>query len=348
MLVQQETNSHDNFVNSINSEQTRRIYEYSLTQFLKHYQIDLDSFLKLPQQEISNYIINYLTKKKISRQYKIVIFSAIKHALEMNDIILNWRKLKKFIKSDKTKNSINGKDRGYWHEEIQQILEYSDQRLKTAFLILASTGIRIGALPSIKISDLERIENLYKITVYSGDNEEYFTFCTPECAEEIDSYLDFRTRRGEKITEDSFLIVRKFSPKTRTKGKSFKDRGLRSLLQKTIDNAGLRQIDHDNPHKRKQIPIFHGFRKFYTKQLVDSKLNPEIREMLLGHKIGLASAYYKPTVQDMLNEYLKAANLLTINEENRLKQKVETLEIEKSQLATLQADFEKLRSHGHK
>ena len=103
MLVQQEGNSHDNFVNSINSEQTRRIYEYSLTQFLKHYQIDLDSFLKLPQQEISNYIINYLTKKKISRQYKIVIFSAIKHALEMNDIILNWRKLKKFIKSDKTK-----------------------------------------------------------------------------------------------------------------------------------------------------------------------------------------------------------------------------------------------------
>jgi hypothetical protein len=40
----------------------------------------------------------------------------------------------------------------------------------------------------------------------------------------------------------------------------------------------------------------------------------------------------------MLNEYLKAVNLLTINEENRLKQKVETLEIEKSQLATLQED----------
>jgi hypothetical protein len=77
--------------------------------------------------------------------------------------------------------------------------------------------------------------------------------------------------------------------------------------------------------------------------LVDSKLNPEIREMLLGHKIGLASVYYKPTEQEMLNEYLKAVNLLTINEENRLKQKVEILEIEKSQLATLKEDFEKLR-----
>ena len=61
----------------------------------------------------------------------------------MNDVILNWKKLKKFIKSEKTDNSINGNDRGYTDKEIQRILEYSDQRLKTAFLILTSTGIRI-------------------------------------------------------------------------------------------------------------------------------------------------------------------------------------------------------------
>ena len=48
----------------------------------------------------------------------------------MNDVILNWKKLKKFIKSEKTDNEINGKDRGYIHEEIQKILEFSDQRLK--------------------------------------------------------------------------------------------------------------------------------------------------------------------------------------------------------------------------
>lgn len=62
--------------------------------------------------------------------------------------------------------------------------------------------------------------------------------------------------------------------------------------------------------------------------------------MLLGHRIGLASAYYKPTVQEMLNEYLKAINLLTINEENRLRKKVETLTIEKSQFESLKHDFE--------
>ena len=172
--MQVTTSKYDNFVNSINSEQTKEQYEYSLAQFLKHYQIDLDSFLTLSQQEMSDYIINYLVNKRVSKQYKIVIFSAIKHACVMNDIILNWSKMKKFIRTENRDNSINGKDRGYTHEEIQKILEFSDQRLKTAFLVLASTGIRIGALQLIKISDLERFDDLYKITVYSGDNEEYF------------------------------------------------------------------------------------------------------------------------------------------------------------------------------
>src|SRR5688572_6176871 len=204
--------AYSNFVNSINSDQTRQVYEYTLNQFLNHCQLDLDSFLILSQQEMSDYIINYLVNKKISKQYKTVILSAIKHACEMNDILLNWKRIKKFIKSEKTENSINGKDRGYYHEEIQKILEFSDQRLKTAFLILASSGCRVGALQSIRIGDLERINNLYRIIIYSGDNEEYLTFCTPECAKEIDAYLDFRKRRGEKINPDSYLLVRKFSP----------------------------------------------------------------------------------------------------------------------------------------
>jgi hypothetical protein len=41
--------------------------------------------------------------------------------------------------------------------------------------------------------------------------------------------------------------------------------------------------------------------------------------MLLGHKIGLASAYYRPTDEEMYQEYLKAVVNLTINEEYRLR-----------------------------
>ncbi len=57
----------------------------------------------------------------------------------MNDVLLNWRKIKKFIRHERTDNSINGKDRSHSHLEIQQILQYADERSKMAILLLSST-----------------------------------------------------------------------------------------------------------------------------------------------------------------------------------------------------------------
>jgi hypothetical protein len=53
--------------------------------------------------------------------------------------------------------------------------------------------------------------------------------------------------------------------------------------------------------------------------MVRAKVSAEAREMLLGHSIGLNKAYYRPDESEILQEYLKAVDLLTINEENRLK-----------------------------
>ena len=89
-----------------------------------------------------------------------------------------------------------------------------------------------------------------------------------------------------------------------------------TILSKLIDLASGCGIRH------KGFPIAHGFRKFFTTQLISSKVNPEIREMLLGHKIGLASAYYRPTVEEMYNEYSKAIDNLTINPANRYKERL--------------------------
>jgi hypothetical protein len=49
-------------------------------------------------------------------------------------------------------------------------------------------------------------------------------------------------------------------------------------------------------------------------------------EMLLGHNTGMAKNYYRPSEREMLDEYLKAVNLLTINDEYRLQKKVQQLQ----------------------
>ena len=60
--------------------------------------------------------------------------------------------------------------------------------------------------------------------------------------------------------------------------------------------------------------------------------------MLLGHKIGLAGVYYKPTDDDFLEEYQKVIDELTIDPANRLRRTVEILKIEKSKLETIAKD----------
>jgi stress response protein YsnF len=49
----------------------------------------------------------------------------------------------------------------------------------------------------------------------------------------------------------------------------------------------------------------------------------------------------------MLSEYLKAVDNLTMNEENRLKRKVENLQIEKSRIESLEISIKKLEKKYH-
>lgn len=130
--------------------------------------------MSLDADELRDKIVTYfLQRKNFRRSTQNVALSAIKHFCEMNDIILNWKKINKFaLNSDIPKLQ----NRAYTHEEIKQTVDYSDHRVRTMFLFLASTGVRVGALRNMKIKDLVDKGHVYKVIVYPGENEEYFTF----------------------------------------------------------------------------------------------------------------------------------------------------------------------------
>ena len=104
-------------------------------------------------------------------------------------------------------------------------------------------------------------------------------------------------------------------------------------IRKILVETGLRTItpliatepDTSWKKQRKEIAQNHGFRKFCHTTMANARINIEIREMLLGHSIGLSDAYYRPTPEQCLNEYLKVIGDLTINEENRLSGQVQEL-----------------------
>jgi hypothetical protein len=96
-------------------------------------------------------------------------------------------------------------------------------------------------------------------------------------------------------------------------------------------------IDHTK-YNRKDVKLSHGFRKFFETMLVNAKLHETIIRKLTGHSPNnnLTQLYSKQTEEEMLAEYEKAIDLLTIDPANRLRKKVEKLEVEASQLQRLQ------------
>ena len=253
----------------------------------------------------------------------------IKTFYKINDVVLNGYKITKFMPE---RIKVN-RDRAYSHEEIGKMLEIADERMRVVILLLASSGIRIGAIPSIKLRNLQDS----KITIYESANEEYFTFITPECKKAIDFYLDFRSRYGEKLNDNSYLIREQFDIRNPGKPKEISHRTIQWNIRILAIKCGIRK-----PETGHDVMVAHGFRKFFTTQLINSKVNPEIREMLLGHKIGLASSYYRPTEQEMLEEYQKAEDNLTVDPANRLRRKIETLTIEKSRLDRMEEKMLKM------
>jgi integrase len=309
--------------------------------------IERDNISDLLQKDvriIQSDIIEYIMKLR-DEEYSYSSISGKLAAIflfyDMNDIVLNKKKISRYAgEHEKTV-----KDRAYTRDEIRKIVDACDLKYKVVVLLMASTGCRIGAIPNLRLSGLKNVEEyqLYQITFYEHSKKDaYYSFCTPECGKYIYEYLQYRKRCGEKLNEKSPLIRDDFilddllhieNPRTLGIGAYI------MYIRKILVETGLRTIvpiiateSDTNAWKkqRKEIAQNHGFRKFCHTTMANARINIEIREMLLGHSIGLSDAYYRPTSEQCLNEYLKVIDDLTINEENRLCKQVQELQ-EKNQ-----------------
>jgi integrase len=71
----------------------------------------------------------------------------------INDITLPIKKIKRYYPSKKRVN----RDRAYTHDEIHRMLDIADERMRAVILLLASSGIRVGAVPLLKLRNLEKV-----------------------------------------------------------------------------------------------------------------------------------------------------------------------------------------------
>jgi hypothetical protein len=263
-------------------------------------------------------------------------YRATKLFCEMNDIVLNWKKIARGL--PRAIEAAN--DRAPTMEEIRKLLEYPDRRIKSIVCIMISSGIRIGAFDYLKWKHIVPIDNdggeilAAKMTVYAGDSEEYFSFITPEAYLATKNWMDFRASFGEKISDESWVFRDLWQTTNMSYGanlglarypRKLKSSGIKRIIERALWEQGLRHPLTDG-NKRHEWKAAHGFRKFY-KTRTEQVMKPINVEITMGHNIGISASYYRPTEKEVMEDYLKAIDLLTVSgNENRLKKKIEHLE----------------------
>jgi integrase len=343
------------FIEGQRSPVTKAAYSYALSKYMKHLKLEnSDDLLKYQgnpkfiQKQIIDYLIT-LKNPPHSLRYatRSQYLAAIMTFYQFNDVTLNTKIINRYLGEEERPIE----NRGYTTQEIAKMLEFSDERVRAIILFLASTGVRIRAITELTIEDLTSIPEyeLYQVRVYAAAKERYFTFTTPEATKALNSYVKYRETSGEKLVPSSPLFRDQFDrndPDSVHNSQPIKLRALEWLISQTLQKSGItfveRQTELQGNHgrTRKDVRLTSGFRKFFDTQLIYSRVEPHFKEKFMGHSIGLDDNYFKPGENNALQEYVKAIDALTINEENRLKKQVKELTKKQSEIEYLK---EKIR-----
>ena len=102
------------------------------------------------------------TKVEISVNSIKLYLSGIRSFFEFNEIALPWSKIAKFYA-----DTVTNPYRSYTKDEIMKLLSVADPRDRCIILLMASSGIRVGAIQSLKVKSITRLDNVIGlVTVY--------------------------------------------------------------------------------------------------------------------------------------------------------------------------------------
>lgn len=224
------------------------------------------------------------------------------------------------------------------HNVICKALKGSDVRSRAIILVLASSGLRIGELLSLSMSDINMNMEPAMLTVRaenSKNGQARYTFMTSEAKDAVVDYLNVREKyivRADKHAEVLGVSPRKETdllfPVT--------DSSVNKLWETMLRNAGL--YTRDEKSGRNQYRI-HSLRKFFISQLSMAGART-LAEHLAGHTGYLDASYRQVSPEFAAREYLKLQSVLVVCIPESIKQGIRVADekigilMEKTELQT--------------
>ncbi len=281
--------------------------EPELLMEIKNDTVDLYQFLR-------DFII-YLDKAGIQPKGLRGYLSGVKGYLRHQGIRINSDDFKQFVKIPKI---IRTREIPLTKEMLLRILHSSNSKLQTSILVALSSGLRIGELVQLKLSDIDFESNPTKISVRGNatkTRQTRETYITVEATNALKDYLsrNFNWTERTNSLQDTYIFGPTTSKGRKSKLPGFNVESAKLSLQKSLRTyvGNIPDLDVVNENGYKAIH-FHAFRKFF-RTIVGNACGRDYAEALMGHGFYM-DTYYQLPEDKKIRMYLDAEPYLTISD----------------------------------
>ena len=278
-------------------------------------------------------VVSTLEEEGVSGGYIANIIKPLRSWLDFNGITIQQR-----IKVSGREELVKVADeRPPTQEEFGRILSMADFRAKVACSLVAFSGLRLEVLGDYLGSDGLEIRDFPEMVVKGGgvefeqvpmvigvrrslskSNNPFLTFLCDEGCQYLKNYLEWRVRRGEKITPESPIVT---PLKLALSGEHIRTTNIGDMIRKPIRAAGYNWRPY-------------VFRRYFDTRLMmaesDGLIIRDYRTFWMGHRGDIEHTYTlnkqltKDVVEKMREAYAKAAEkyLMTTKKEGMTQDKV--------------------------
>lgn len=272
-------------------------------------------------QVLRDYVI-FLDKAHIKPKTIRNWFAAVKGYLVFLGVEVYSEKCRQLVKMPKIERY---KKEALTKEILVKLLHNLDPKLQTAVLVAVSSGMRVGEISGLKISDIDFNSHPVRINIRaetSKSREDRETFITQEAATALQDYLTRFLSWSAENKKPELQDMRIFGRTNKVRCDKIDDPRMptaqdqkcesillqRGLARKIVKVPGLARLARNG---RRAIH-FHAFREyFYT--AVSNVCGSNFAHALMGHHEYL-DTYYALSENQKVKMYQKVAPYLTISD----------------------------------
>jgi len=331
------------FLLNFDSDNTRRTYKSLLNQYFKVVKAEPNKYFvegRKYEDDIKKFRQSLSGRPpKTIRTY----IAGIKSFLMENDVELKekfWKNI-----ANRTKGSFSVTDDYIpTREELREILQHGSIKARAMFLVMVSSGIRIGELTKLYLDDIEVDKKPARIHIRYGiakNRNPRTVFISNEAVNSLNSWLKERDDYLKRaVKKASHFKIKKPSKDDRIF--PMDTNTCRQIWNGLLKKSGYSRKDKTTGWERTHP---HCLRKYFSSHI---KMSRDMVEGLLGHSGYLGKSYPRYTEKELMKEYQKAEPSISIFETPIDEERLEHLETEikrrDEKLKVQEEDIEFLKS----